>query len=232
MELDWTYASKWQILKDRKKILNQLKTEAESGLLKDMHGSIGELEAEKIRLENDVNTQQEQLTSFKVHPQYDKIETDANKITKLIHEHVNENITDKNLLENYKDSLNNEKEADSDHIEKVYKEAGILIPNLVKKKLDDVKKFHENIVINRKDFLNSELLEIQARITKRQSDIRILSEKRTDLLNILRKHKALDEYTALQQRNTQMISELEDIKRRIDEILGDIHRITLGYRFK
>ncbi|MCK5282467.1 MAG: DUF2326 domain-containing protein [Nanoarchaeota archaeon] len=218
MELDWTYASKWQILKDRKKILNQLKTEAESGLLKDMHGSIGELEAEKIRLENDVNTQQEQLTSFKVHPQYDKIETDANKITKLIHEHVNENITDKNLLENYKDSLNNEKEADSDHIEKVYKEAGILIPNLVKKKLDDVKKFHENIVINRKDFLNSELLEIQARITKRQSDIRILSEKRTDLLNILRKHKALDEYTALQQRNTQMISELEDIKRKIDNL--------------
>ncbi|MBU3907005.1 MAG: DUF2326 domain-containing protein [Nanoarchaeota archaeon] len=216
--LDWTYASKWQILKDRKKILNQLKTEAESGILRDMHGSIGELEAEKIRLENDVNIQQEQLTNFKVHPQYDKIESDANRITKLIHEHVNENINDKNLLENYKDSLANEKEANSDHIEKVYGEAGILIPNLIKKKLDDVKKFHETIVVNRKDFLNSELSEIQARITNRQSEIRNLSEKRTEMLNILRKHKALDEYTALQQRNTQMISELEDIKRKIDNL--------------
>ena len=38
------------------------------------------------------------------------------------------------------------------------------------------------------------------------------------MLNILRKHKALDEYTALQQRNTQMISELEDIKRKIGNL--------------
>lgn len=216
--LDWTYASKWQILKDRKKILDQLKIEAESGILKDMHGSIGELEAEKIGLENDINIQQEQLTTFKVHPQYNKIESDANKITRLIHKDVNENINDKNLLENYKESLANEKEADLNHIEKVYKEAGVIIPNLVKRKLEDIKKFHETIVVNRKDFLNSELLEIASRITKRQSNIQNLSEKRAEMFNILKKHKALEEYTALQQRNTQMLSEFEDIKRKINNL--------------
>ncbi len=216
--LDWTYASKWQILKDRKKVLSQLKTEAESGILKDMHGSIGELESEKIRLEHDVNNQERQLSNFKVHPQYDQIESDANRITKTIHTHVNNNISDKSLLENYENSLEEEKEADSDYIDKIYKEAGVAIPALIKKQLSDVKSFHSTIVKNRKEFLTSELAEIKARVNKRHSEIQKLSEKRTELLNILKKHKALDEYSALQQRHVQMLSELEDIKRKINNL--------------
>jgi len=216
--LDWTYASKWQILKDRKNILSQLKTEAESGILKDMHGSLGELEAEKIRLQSDVENQKQQLSDFKVHPQYNKIEFDANKITKLIHNHVNDNINDKNLLENYENSLEEEKGPESEQIGKIYREAGILIPDLIKKKLDEVKYFHSSIVRNRKEFLNSEITEIKSKIINRQSEIQRLSEKRTELLSILSKHKALDEYSALQQRNVQMLSELEDIKRKIENL--------------
>lgn len=216
--LDWTYASKWQILKDRKLVLAQLKTEAESGILKEMHGSIGELEAEKIRLENDIQTQKMQLSNFKVHPQYNQIESDANKITKAIHIYVNENINDKNLLENYESSLKEEQDAEEEHIDKIYKEAGVIIPDLVKKQLSDVKKFHITIIENRKDFLATELTEIKVRTNKRQAEIQRLSEKRTELLNILKKHKALDEYIGLQQRYVSMFSEFEDIKRKIENL--------------
>ena len=152
LELDWTYASKWQILKDRKKILNQLKAEAESGILKEMYGSIGELEAERIRLENDIKEQKEQLINFKIHPQYHKIEFDANSITELIHEHVNQNIADKNLLEHYEKNIKEERDINSNYIDKIYNEAGIIIPELVKRRLEDIKQFHKNIIINRKDF--------------------------------------------------------------------------------
>lgn len=216
--LDWTFASKWQVLKDRKKILSQLKAESESGILNDMHGSLGELEAERIRFENDIKNQEAQLQSFRVHPQYHQIETDANKITRAIHENINDNIIDNNLLENYKTSLESEKEPESEYISKIYNEAGVVIPDLVKKKIDDVKLFHETIIKNRKEFLESEITEIESRVHRREAEIQNFSENRTELLNILKKHKALEEYTALQQRNISMVSELEDIKMKIENL--------------
>src|SRR3989344_1696661 len=216
--LDWTYASKWQILKDRKKILSQLKTESESGLLRDMHGSLGELEAERIALEGSVNELKEQLAKFKVHPQYKKIESDSNKITELIHENVNDNISDKSLLNHYEKSLKEEKEPESEYIDKIYKEAGIVIPELVKKRLKEVKEFHKTVVENRRDFLSSEILSIKNNINRRENEVQILSEKRSNLFEILNKHRALDEHIALQNRNAEMVSQLENIKRKIENM--------------
>ena len=216
--LDWTYASKWQILKDRKKILSQLKTEAESGILREMHGSLGELEAERISLENSVKQQKEQLSNFKVHPQYHKIEDEANNLTALIHDYVNENITDKTLLKNYEQSIKEEKEPESEKLEKIYQKAGIVIPPLIKKRFEDVRQFHKNIIENRKDFLKSEIFEIKSRLNRREKNIKDLSEKRVDLLNLLKRHGALEEYTSLQSRFTEMISELENVKRKIENM--------------
>lgn len=216
--LDWTYASKWQILKDRQKVLNQLKAEAESGILKDMHGSIGELEAQRIGLENDLEEHKKQLDNFKVHPQYNKIESNANKMTQQVHEYVNENISDKDLLDHYDKSLKAEKDVDINQINKIYKEAGIILPSLIKKRLEEVNDFHKNIVANRKDFLNSEIMQIKAKLVEREKDIKTLSEKKTELLNVLKKHGALEEYTSLQQQHSVKISELNDIKIKIGNL--------------
>lgn len=70
LELGWEYASKWQVLKDRVKVLAQIKQEAQSGLLANLIGTAGELEALKIRSEAQVKQEEEHLKNFKVYPQY------------------------------------------------------------------------------------------------------------------------------------------------------------------
>ena len=45
-----------------------------SGVVEGMVGKVGELEAEKVRLEEAVRKQAEELRSFQVHPQYREIE--------------------------------------------------------------------------------------------------------------------------------------------------------------
>jgi len=52
LDLNWGYAAKWQIVKDRIKVINQIKQEAKTGMLANLMGTIGELEALKIRLES------------------------------------------------------------------------------------------------------------------------------------------------------------------------------------
>jgi len=68
--LNWEYASDLQILKDREKILRTLKIAASEGLLTGFIKSLGELESEKIRIEEESKNRESQLKTFKVHPQY------------------------------------------------------------------------------------------------------------------------------------------------------------------
>ncbi len=216
--LDWTYASKWQVLKDRKKIINQLKNEAQSGMLKDMEGSIGELEAKKIRLENEIKRQEEQLKNFHVHPQYQEIEKEANDITIKIHDLSNENISDKNILDYYERSFEEEKDVDSDLVGRMYKEAGIVLPDGIKKRLDNVKEFHKKVIANRKDFLVSEITKLKDNLNKRDGEKIKLCERKKQLFEILNTHKALDEYTKIQQYALGLTNEFNDIAKKIENL--------------
>jgi len=98
LELGWEFASQWQILRDREKIIDQLKKAATSGLISDIIGNIGELEAKKIQLEARVKNETVELGNFKIHKQYRELENNSNQYTKDIHQQVNQNITDKRLL--------------------------------------------------------------------------------------------------------------------------------------
>ena len=214
--LDWTFASRWEILKDRKKVISQIKTESESGFLKDITGSIGELEARKVRLREEIEKRDRELKEFNVHPQYKELEDDANKITAHSHELTNSNISDKNLIDYYEKSLEEEEGAAIDKVEKIYKEAGVRIPENITKNLNDVKKFHQDIIINRAEFLKSEIAKLKRNIIRRDEELRKLNTRRSEIFNILNTHKALEEQALIQQQLTSLRGELKDIERKIE----------------
>lgn len=216
--LGWEFSSKWQVLKDRVKILAQIKQEAQTGILASFMGTLGELEALKVRREEQAKQEGEQLKSFRVHPQYSKIETDANDLTRRIHELINENISDKRLLEHYEESLKEEVDAKPESVTKVYEEAGLTLPDLVTKRLDDVLSFHKQIVANRKDFLKAEIEKIKNNIARREQQKQELSSKKAELMLVLQEHGALEEYTQLQNNHQKTISELKDLEIKIENL--------------
>lgn len=218
LELGWEYASKWQVLKDRVKVLAQIKQEAQSGLLANLIGTAGELEALKIRLEAQVKQEEEHLKNFKVHPQYSKIETEANELTRKIHELINLVINNKRLLEHYEASLKGEIEAKPESVTKIYQEAGLVLPDSITKRLEDVLIFHRQVVTNRKEFLKTEMDRIKNDIEKRKQEEQNLSSRRAELMQILEKQGALEEYTQLQNNHQKTVAELKDMNIRLENI--------------
>lgn len=216
--LGWEFSSKWQVLKDRVKILAQIKQEAQTGILASFMGTLGEIEALKVRIEAQVKQEGEQLKSFRVHPQYSKIETDANDLTRKIHELINENISAKMLLEHYEASLNEEVDAKPESVTKVYEEAGLILSDLVTKRLDDVLSFHKQVVANRKDFLKAEIEKIKNNIARREQQKQELSSKKAELMLVLQEHGALEEYTQLQNNHQKTVSELKDLEIKIENL--------------
>lgn len=214
------YAIEWQEIKDKKKLLGQLKIAAKSGLMKGMLGSIGELESESIRLQADVEKIRQQLDSFQVHPQYKDIELQANDLTKEIHQLSNANMSDRQILEMYRGAINTEQaqEPSSESITQLYEEASVVLATSIKIQLSELQQFHSQLIANRRQFLSDEIEAIEQKVQERELLIIKKSSSRAELLTILKTHGALEERTLLENRHTEKLTQVKELAQRIENL--------------
>jgi len=216
--LNWEYATEFQVIKDKKKILKELKSAASHGLLTGFIGPSGELKSKRIGLEAEIGKLQEQLKTFKVHPQYYEIQAEADKLTKHIHELTNKYYLNQTILNKYEESLIEERDVSVNKVAQIYEDVGLIFQNNLKKQLDEIINFHRKIVENRKAYLQLEIHRISREINELKSQIELSSNKRAGVLNILKTHGALEEHTLLIDRVTALKQQLEEIKNRIENL--------------
>ncbi len=216
--LDWEDAAGIQILKDRKKGLTEFKKAAKSGVIKGFTGSLGDLEAQKVRLKTHSDQENAELQSFKVHPQYTQMQVEANALTQEIHDFVNSGTINKRLMELYAKNLTEEHPPFEGLIDQVYREAGVALPGFTLRRIDDVQKFHKTIIENRRTFLSSEIDRICREISESDSIIRSKTERRASIMEVLRTHGAFEEYTLLQTRHMDTINSLNSISTIIENL--------------
>lgn len=212
--LDYRHAVKWLELDKQDKVLKALANALRAGV----HETQGELEAKKVELEEELNISRKTLSDFKVHEKYKDIQIKANQLTGQLHKLANENILESRKLEHYKNSISEETPPDKGKLESIYEEAGIVFQNSAKSTLEEASNFHEKIVKNRADFLKAEIFRIENEITKRQDRILKLNNERASCMKILNTHGALEEYTRLQEENTEVTGKLQQIQNKIEEV--------------
>jgi uncharacterized protein YydD (DUF2326 family) len=215
--LNWHYAQQWHMLKERKRVLNALRRAAKSGLVEPLLGSRGKLEAERVRLAAEVRKTSDALASFKVHPQYDYLETKANSLTSEIHDLANANLRDKRLLEMYQGS-SREEDPDDSSVEEVFREAQLVFPKQVSRRLRDVRQFHRDVVSDRRRFLADEAGRLERTVIARASLIESKTNDRAELLQTLKTHGALSEYTRLQEMHDKRVVDLRDLEKRLSNL--------------
>lgn len=216
--LNWNNTSKLQELKDQEKGIKALNAAIKSGVIEGARGTVGELEAERVQLGAQVEAESAALQNFKVHPQYEAVQVEADRATADIHRLTNENISDRRRLARYKESIAAEKPPSDTAIEKLYAESGVVFPNSVHRTLQEAKEFHSKIVENRRSFLETEIERIESRIEKRNKEIKALNDSRARSLEILSSHGALQEMIKLQERYIETRGKLDRVRARISEI--------------
>lgn len=219
--LAWEDARDLQLLKDRQKLLEDIKKfkkDTETGVAIGILGSLGELEALKVEIESQLRERKRTLSNFCVADQYHELEANTNQLTTEIHEATNNNIAEKKLLEFYQSSLEAENEPSPEDVSNIYESIGIELPGLVVRRFEEVEIFHRRLIENRRDFLSNEIDRIRRDISSREILIREKIEERASLLEVLQTHGALEEYTRLQELYLKTVSNLNDIKKRIEEL--------------
>jgi uncharacterized protein YydD (DUF2326 family) len=219
LNLDWSYATDWHQLKEREKLITDLKRAAKAGMMKEMlGGTLGDLEAKRVQLELAVQREYEQLTSFRVHPEYQEIEKQASQLTREMHDLENKNFADSQVLNTYKQSVTEENPPSTDDLLRIYEEVTIVLPETVKKRFEDVQEFHRKLIENRRNFLESEIDRITKVIEARRASVARIGEEKVSLMEVLQTHGALEEYTQLQQLHSKTLAQLRDIEQRINNL--------------
>jgi uncharacterized protein YydD (DUF2326 family) len=242
--LNWEDASEWQRLKDEKKQLDQLEKAAKGGLLKDLLGSEGALETERVRLTAEIEQHEKRLAAFRVHEEYRLIEIEANRLTEELHRMANANFNDRQAIELYRASADDETAGGvtSHQITQVYEEAGLHFPEAVSKRLQEVAAFHDAVIANRRDYLAAEVTRLERRLAGRETRIQQLDGERAGLMAVLQTHGALDEYQALQKLLSDARAQLAEVEagiarlRQIDEAKrryrDDLRALEAGARIR
>ena len=216
--MNWEYAARWQGLKDKEDSIKAFETAIKTGAMEGAIGTVGELETQRIQLEQQAITAAKALETFKVHPQYESIQQDANRLTTDIHNLANDNVTDRRRLTCYEESIKEENPPAATSIELLYEESGLVFPDAVKKTLDEARDFHRQIVSNRSDFLETEIKRIREAIDAREDEIKKLIDRRAEVLQVLQTHGALQEMTKLQERNVELRGSLDRVQARLQEM--------------
>lgn len=101
-------------------------------------------------------------------------------------------------------------------LQRLYREAGIVLPDIVQRRFDDVKNFHESVLQNRRSYLKTEVAAAKSRIEERNEKQQLLDARRAEIMQILDASGALDHFTALQAEITRAEVELETLRQKYE----------------
>lgn len=215
--LGWEYAAQLNEILSKRKEVADVKKAVAAGVLRGWSRNPAELEAQRVQLQAQVDEQERQLRTFKVHERYREIEREASALTERLNKLANRRYSLVRLQEMYRRGQADETSAEDLDVATLFAEANIALPELVTKRIEDVRVFHQTVIHNRRAFLEAEIIRLSGEIRAFDQDIRTLDSERAAKLLVLSTHKALEQYTLLHDELSVVRGRLEEVKSLIAE---------------
>lgn len=231
--LDWTVPHEWQMIRQREKALKELRKLAEDGDLGDVFGTVADLRTKLTLAEDRRRRFRESIDSFNVLPEYRDLEIEASELTTQLSMLSNDNTVDRELMAELNRSIESERIPPLDSFERLYEEAGVVLPGTILRRIEDARTFHESVINNRRSYLSSEIEAAKERLFKRDQEMNLLSERRAQIMKVLSSHGALVHFTELQSRLSAMEAETELLKQRFvaaEELEGTKNELEIERR--
>jgi uncharacterized protein YydD (DUF2326 family) len=147
-------------------------------------------------------------------PDFRDYERRASELTRKLAELSDTNTLDVELVGELERAVSEERPPEIADLNRAYLEAGVSLPGIALRRFEEVKRFHESVISNRKSYLSGEIEAARGRIAARESESRLLDAERRHVMNILKSHGALDQFSKLQADYGRRIADLELLRKR------------------
>ena len=164
---------------------------------------------------------QESLSMFKVDEQYADHQREADRLTASIQRLNDEGLALQRRSRELETALRDEVDPAEDaalkaKLTRVYNELGVVLPDLVGRRFDEVSEFHHSVVRNRRSFLQQELEAASARLDAIDTERRTRDAERSGILRLLSETVALDTFLAVQRDLAKLEADVADLERRVE----------------
>ena len=219
--LDWTIPKRVNILRGKESELKSLRKK--SGVLKDVFGDPRELRSRHVIVADHARALRSALADFKVLPEYHELEAEASKLSRMLQSLTGDDALDVRTLAGVRAASEREEALTPDYtrIEEMYAELGVVLPESVAKRYEDVRAFHDSVIRNRRVHLKNEITRLEKAMSDRLTEMRKVEERQAQIMRTLKTHGALDQYTQLQSE----LSRIEAEALALEERLANVERM-------
>ncbi len=213
--LDARVPQEFQEVRTQEKAMAELRKAAKDGGLGRYFGTAADLRTRLTIAEARSRRLAEQLASFNVVPEYSELEREASVLTRDISGLNDDNTIDRELILQLRDAVSSEQPPAVDNLDRLYREAGVILPGTVGRRFNEVAAFHQAVVQNRRAHLANEVETAEARIAERDRRREQLDGRRRQIMGILRSGGALEHYARLQEEAGRAEAEAEGLRQRL-----------------
>jgi uncharacterized protein YydD (DUF2326 family) len=191
-------------------------------------GALAHLSLDEAKLRAQLATARRQrdrtedsLSAFKVDEQYAEHQQRADALTGSIQRLNDEGLALQRRSRELDDALRDEVDPSDDaqlreKLTRVYSELGVVLPELVTRRYEEVAEFHLSVVRNRRSFLQQELDAVSSRLEAIEQERRTLDGERSETLRLLSETVALDTFLAAQRDLAKLEADVADLERRVE----------------
>lgn len=215
--LNWPIQRQLHALQETRASVNAALRAVADAAEADNEKSIGDLEADRVLLEEALAEREKEVSEFNLREDYRELEGQLQAVDTDIHRLLNDNHADGRLLAYYQESAKDTPLFDANEPVEILRDAGALFRPEALRSLDEVADFHRQIYANRKQFLAAEITRLNDRIKIRNGDIARESAAKSAILKTLSSSGALDALVALQRGASELSLKLEALKARIED---------------
>ena len=212
--LDWQIAFEFNKVRMREKSIEALKRAAREGALGDVVGSVADLRSEVSVAERKAQQRRAQLREFRVLESYSELADRAAAAKTQMQKLARRAVGLRERLGHLEQAFSEETPPDARLLTLMYESVGIELPGLTVRRLEDVTRFYESVIVNRMRHLNAEIDTTRARLKENESKSKELDSERRRILKILESHGALEDFVSLQRELADLEANASALRER------------------
>lgn len=212
--LDWDIPVELQKIREREKNLEELKRASKGGTLGQVIGTVAELRPQVAVAEANAKRLRDQLSNFEVLDSYRDLSERAARAKTDMQSLGREAVSLKETLQYLQESLSSEAPPEGSDLQRMYLAAGVELPEVALRRFDEVTRFHNSVVENRRVHLRNQISEALSAIAEGETKMQRLDRERRDILTTLQGRGALDDFVRLQTQLAMLEAESAALRER------------------
>jgi uncharacterized protein YydD (DUF2326 family) len=198
--LDWTIPFEFQKVRARERTLEELKKATKGGALGDVLGTVAELRPQVAVAESKAQKLSDELANFEVLESYVELSRRAARAKAEMQSIGREAVVLNETLEHLRRALKEEGPPNKSDLQRLYEAAGVELPDVALRRFEEVDRFYESVIENRRKHLQHEIEDAEGQLANGESRLNALDAERSSILRMLEGRGALEDFRQLQRQ--------------------------------